>query len=1072
MTRILPSSAAGGIALTARLRCSALEPYAPPGGGGTRVMRADGVDRLDGTFLLEVDAILGMGAGGAGLPADLPGRLMGRLACLELRLDGPDAAGAVAARWGGVITGVLLPDTVELAGTVYRVARLRLEPALARWDLDQASDVLPDANPVQTIEEVLKSCTGVTSCLGFVASADHPRRQHLVRFQESTAAFLARLWEEEGLHAYYVHKDDGSGNHTLVLTGTNQHESPAKDDLRPLVEPVADVTVQPFARLVRRRMRWQDGPESVRTADVDCGRFGADLATRSTRLGHGPDALDLKPVYGSSEPTSLKRVLVGDPGGAALVADGKDADLVGGKDGKGVGEVLAQRAAEEAAGRMRRLQARGDHLGLQAGTVMTLADGGQLSGERFLVVERRLRLLPALSGVPAAGRGPAGAWYDWGRTLEPEELDAAGASWTGEQLESDVLVEAIPLALPYRLPRRHPAPQLAGIHFATVAAAKAPVDEAKKEEKKKEEKKEEDNPAGTIVTDALGRVRLQFDWAPKDHLSGWVRVAQGARGLLALPRVGERVAVAFAYGDPGRPLVTGVVLDLASDLPGDPSNKDASLGRTVLGGVWTGLENDRPVTSRLTRAPDYVPRNEWGIGYLEAAGKQANNVGGSYLALDDVAEGRRGIDLFTAGMVRAQVGGDLSIKVAHKLVIEAGGAIELRVGDMDLAINRSGLSITYLAKGVPIKSEIALSPFGIRVKAPTVDITGILRAEMSSACSSVKAHLATVTTSGVDVHHSSGIGNLAGLIGTASEMVMNSCADCFAEIPTETPGDKAIGAKVKIGYFAVKEFMTVVKDVAGIVASATKLGLSPIDIVGGGHSECILGGSFIYASPIDDPKKAVEEGVKGALKDVAKDGAKDTLKELPEKALDILATRALLGSEPFPSDHVEDKDKVHDRKISKTSLAEMGAGYLGTSIAVFETAAAVMKIADVIPITNTIGVKGLSGVRILGMKKDEVLLSEDTVAADAKEMKALSDETKLKADKTALEETNQAVKKTEQAVSDARQAVQAKFEEVAGDIAYVERKAKGVTNNILVVVNNCTGATNKQAGALVQIGPG
>jgi uncharacterized protein involved in type VI secretion and phage assembly len=1065
MTSILPSPAAGGVALTARLRCSALEPYAPPGAGGARVMRADGVDRLDGTFLLEVDAILGQGTGGAGLPADLPGTLMGRLACLELRLDGPDAAGGVAARWSGVITGVLLPDTVELAGTVYRVARLRLEPALARWDLDQASDVLPDANPVATIDALLKSCTGVFYSLGFVANADHLRRQHLVRFQESTAAFVTRLCEEEGLHAYYVHKEDGSGNHTLVLTGTNQHESPAKDDLRPLVEPVASVTVQPFARLVRRRTRWQDGPESVRTADGDCGRFGTDLATRSANLSHDTYTLDLKLVYGTSEPTSLKRVLAADPSGAALVADGKGADVMG---GKGVGEVLARRAAEAAAGRMRRLQARGDHIGLQAGTVMTLADGGQSSGERFLVVERRLRLLPALTGLPAAGRRPAGAWYDWGRTPEPEELDAAGAWWTGEQLESDVLVEAIPLALPYRLPRRHPAPRLAGIHLATVAAAKAPVDESKKNEKKKED----ENPAGGIVTDALGRVRLQFDWAPKDHLSGWVRVVQGARGLLALPRVGERVAVAFAYGDPGRPLVTGVVLDLASDLPGDPSSKDGSLGRTVLGGLWTGLEKDRPVASRLTRAPDYAARNEWGIGYLEAGGKQANNVGGSYLALDDVAEGRRGIDLFTAGMVRAQVGGDLSLKVAHKLVIEAGGAIELRVGDMDLAINRSGLSITYLAKGVPIKSEIALSPFGIRVKAPTVDITGILRAEMSSACSSVKAHLATVTTSGVDVHHSSGIGNLAGLLGTASEMVMNSCADEFAEIPTETPGDKAIGAKVKIGYFAVKEFMTVVKDVAGIVTSATKLGLSPIDIVGGGHSECILGGSFIYASPIDDPQKAVEEGVKGALKDVAKDAAKDTIKELPEKALDILATRALLGSEPFPSDHIEDKDKVHDRKTSNTSLAEMGAGYLGTSISVFETAAAVMKIADVIPITNTIGVKGLSGVRILGMKKDEVLLSEDTVAADAKSMTAVEDALKLKADKTALEETDKAVKKTEQAVSDARQAVQAKFEEVAGDIAYVERKAKGVTNNILVVVNGTTGATNKQAGALVQIGPG
>ncbi|MFM2068752.1 MAG: type secretion system tip protein VgrG, partial [Pseudomonadota bacterium] len=73
--------------------------------------------------------------------------------------------------------------------------------------------------------------------------------------------------------------------------------------------------------------------------------------------------------------------------------------------------------------------------------------------------------------------------------------------------------------------------------------------------------------AGEIVTDKLGRVKLQFHWdrlGKKDSKSScWVRVASpmagNGWGFISLPRVGQEVVVDFLEGDPDRPLITGRV---------------------------------------------------------------------------------------------------------------------------------------------------------------------------------------------------------------------------------------------------------------------------------------------------------------------------------------------------------------------------------------------------------------------------------------------------------------------------------------------------------------------------------
>jgi type VI secretion system secreted protein VgrG len=73
--------------------------------------------------------------------------------------------------------------------------------------------------------------------------------------------------------------------------------------------------------------------------------------------------------------------------------------------------------------------------------------------------------------------------------------------------------------------------------------------------------------AGEIVTDKLGRVKVQFHWdrlGKKDSKSScWIRVASpmagNGWGFISLPRVGQEVVVDFLDGDPDRPLITGRV---------------------------------------------------------------------------------------------------------------------------------------------------------------------------------------------------------------------------------------------------------------------------------------------------------------------------------------------------------------------------------------------------------------------------------------------------------------------------------------------------------------------------------
>jgi len=139
-----------------------------------------------------------------------------------------------------------------------------------------------------------------------------------------------------------------------------------------------------------------------------------------------------------------------------------------------------------------------------------------------------------------------------------------------------VRAEARSAEEPHRPPRVTRRPRVDGLESATVVGPRG----------------EE------IHTDEFGRVRCHFHWdreSPRDETSScWIHVSQpwsgAGMGAVFLPRVGDEVMVAFAGGDPDRPIVVGRVHTNVHPPPyGLPQSKTQSGIKTASTGGGGGF---------------------------------------------------------------------------------------------------------------------------------------------------------------------------------------------------------------------------------------------------------------------------------------------------------------------------------------------------------------------------------------------------------------------------------------------------------------------------------------------------
>lgn len=258
--------------------------------------------------------------------------------------------------------------------------------------------------------------------------------------------------------------------------------------------------------------------EDDSTAAEEAYPDGIDLASRSTSNEVHPIAVNAS--------RALRRAV----GKVTLRDENPDKPKVA-LEGKAEGGVDAERDVEvyEAPGGF----ATPDEAANQARIRL---ESLRADASRLTFDTNALALAPGLGGDLREASDHHGAVLATGK----HTVIAVLTRWDATNAVFHASIEAIPRAVPFRLPRVTPRPRIAGVQSAWVSG----------------EKGQEVHP------DSLGRVHLRFHWdldGPGDHGSSLpVRAVQPhVSGPMILPRVGWEVFVMFDGGDPDRPYVVG-----------------------------------------------------------------------------------------------------------------------------------------------------------------------------------------------------------------------------------------------------------------------------------------------------------------------------------------------------------------------------------------------------------------------------------------------------------------------------------------------------------------------------------
>lgn len=524
--------------------------------------------------------------------------------------------------------------------------------------------------------------------VSFQLSTNWEMRDYCVQYQESDFEFASRLMEEEGIFYFFKVTAD---SHELIIADA------------PVAHP-------PFPRsstlFYDEISGGQRGAETIhyweKSQEIRAGTF--TLWDHSFELPHkhleASEAIQEKATIGRT--THQLNVAAGQlehydyPGGYAQRFDGVSPS--GGEQSAEIGKIhdesirtVALRAEEEAAQALR-IHAQTRFPGIHAGFKFTLARHFEDDGT-YVVTRANF------------------AFSQAGSYLSNNVADDG---------EIDIQFTALPASIPFRPLRKTPKPHLVGSQTAVVVGP----------------------PGEEIYTDKYGRIRVQFHWDRAGQMdansSCWIRVATAWAGrnwgFFSLPRIGHEVVISFEEGDPDRPLVTGSVYNADMMPPYKlPQSKTVSTwkSRSSAGGggfnelryedkkgeeqIFLHAErnlDERIKANRLTSvgndhhteiARDSIcqtgrdQQNEVGQDLLESIkrdhaavvfGKQSVHIHGAASrkygsSLTEVVEKDSTVDCH----------GNIYLKSAKTIVLEAASQISLKVGDNFIDIGPSGIAI-------------------------------------------------------------------------------------------------------------------------------------------------------------------------------------------------------------------------------------------------------------------------------------------------------------------------------------------------------------------------------------------
>jgi type VI secretion system VgrG family protein len=442
--------------------------------------------------------------------------LLGQQMVLRTRL----ADGTLAPRSGWVTRAAHLGNDGGLS-----CYRLTLAPWLWFSTQRRTSRVFQDQSVLQIVEQVLAADgergnwrldPGVEEFLSQVRP-----RSYCCQYRESDYDFVSRLLAEEGIGFYFEEADTEDATRSrqrlVLFTDSTQftplgairfHRNAGIEESDAIQTFHAHRTLQPAITTISS---WDYRAKRVTTASLPTAHtFGGEHAPRV-------ESYDWSGVYAFATQDEAEHY-------AGIARDAADARF---KHWAGTGSVRH----------------------LRSGTIFTLTDSlfdqraalGLAAGQRsFTVISVEHA---GINNLP-----------DTLRSASLDDALAGQARQTGyanrfTAIRSDIRWRPVADDTGCRL---NPKPTAFGSQTALVVGADGSTTEA-----------------GTVHTDALGRIRIRFHWQREESNTCWVRVAQlfagPGYGAQFIPRIGQEVVVKFLDNDIDRPIVTGVLYNGRGD---------------------------------------------------------------------------------------------------------------------------------------------------------------------------------------------------------------------------------------------------------------------------------------------------------------------------------------------------------------------------------------------------------------------------------------------------------------------------------------------------------------------------
>lgn len=193
------------------------------------------------------------------------------------------------AHGGRALVGIVMGITVSAGSdpTALRRVRLDVRSALARLELRRRSRVLQKLAIPEIVRRTLVDGGYGSDAVVLRLAGEHATREYVVQYDETDAAFVRRLCEDEGL---YLRFEEREGRGVALLEDTSSAAEVAAEALA-VVDESGLGHARPVAFAARAQARLRPGTATLR--DYHCETPALDLASTATGGGEAEREVEI-----------------------------------------------------------------------------------------------------------------------------------------------------------------------------------------------------------------------------------------------------------------------------------------------------------------------------------------------------------------------------------------------------------------------------------------------------------------------------------------------------------------------------------------------------------------------------------------------------------------------------------------------------------------------------------------------------------------------------------------------------------------------------------------------------------